>query len=52
MNTCQPGGMVDAVDSKSTDGNIIRVQVPWLVPMFLSCSHSKMLILIEEYKYF
>ncbi len=29
---CQPGGMVDAVDSKSTDSDIIRVQVPWLVP--------------------
>ena len=33
MDTCQPGGTVDAVDSKSTDGDIIRVQVPWLVPI-------------------
>ena len=27
-NTCPSGGMADAVDSKSTDSNIVGVQVP------------------------
>ena len=30
---CQPGGMVDAIDSKSIISNGVRVQVPWLVPI-------------------
>jgi hypothetical protein len=29
---CRPGGMVDALDSKSSDSNIMRVQVPRPVP--------------------
>lgn len=29
---CQSGGMVDASDSKSDEGNFMRVRVPPLVP--------------------
>ena len=33
MDLCQPGGMVDAIDSKSIISDGVRVQVPWLVPI-------------------
>ena len=33
MYLCQPGGMVDAIDSKSIISDGVRVQVPWLVPI-------------------
>lgn len=32
MYTCTCGGMVDAVDSKSTEGNFVGVQVPSRAP--------------------
>ena len=32
LDLCQPGGMVDAIDSKSIIRNGVWVQVPWLVP--------------------
>lgn len=32
MYSCWPGGMVDAMDSKSIGGNTVRVQVPRPAP--------------------
>ena len=41
--------MVDAVDSKSTTSDSVRVQVPWLVPnMYLNLTNVVRFFLLHE----
>ena len=41
--------MVDAVDSKSTTSDGVRVQVPWLVPIIIT---SQIIIITDGYDMF
>ncbi len=43
---CQPGGMVDAIDSKSIVSDGVRVQVPWLVPYCNKTTFNKLFFML------